>query len=114
MILIVTTLLAVAAGLLIAALNVRYRDTTHVVPVALQLLMFASPIIYASALVPPPWRALYALNPLVGLVEGFRAAMLGRPLPADALGLALAVTAALLVAAGLAFRRMQGAFADHV
>ena len=109
-----TLLLAVAVGLVMAALNVRFRDTTHVVPVALQLLMFASPLIYASAMVPAPWRRVYALNPLVGLIEGFRAALLGRPLPGEAVALAVAVTVALLVLAGLAFRRMEGSLADHV
>jgi lipopolysaccharide transport system permease protein len=109
-----TTLLAVAVGLVIAALNVRFRDTTHVVPVALQLLMFASPVIYSSALVPPAWSRLYSLNPLVGMVEGFRAAVLGRPLPGETVAIALGVTAALLVLACLAFRRMEGSFADHV
>jgi lipopolysaccharide transport system permease protein len=110
----VTTLLAIAVGLGIAALNVRFRDTTHVVPVALQLLLFASPVIYSSELVPPAWRPLYSLNPLVGMLEGFRAALLGRPLPGEPVAIALGVTTALLALACLAFRRMEGAFADHV
>jgi lipopolysaccharide transport system permease protein len=107
-------LLAAAVGLVIAALNVRFRDATHVVPVALQLLLFASPVIYASALVPPAWRRLYALNPLVGLIEGFRAAVVGRPLPAEPVALAAAVTLGLLLLAGLAFRWMEASLPDHV
>lgn len=110
----VTTLLAIAVGLGIAALNVRFRDTTHVVPVALQLVMFASPVIYSSELVPPGWRLVYSLNPLVGLLEGFRAALLGRPLPGAPVAIAVGVTVVLFALACLAFRRMEGAFADHV
>lgn len=109
-----TLLLAVAAGLGIAALNVRFRDATHVVPVALQLLLFASPVVYSWALVPPAWRRVYALNPLVGLLEGFRAAVLGRTPPAEPIAIAAVVTAALLVLACLTFRFMEGSFADHV
>jgi lipopolysaccharide transport system permease protein len=64
--------------------------------------------------VPPAWRPLYSLNPLVGMLEGFRAALLGRPLPGEPVAIALGVTAALFALACLAFRRMEGAFADHV
>ncbi|MGH6693113.1 MAG: ABC transporter permease, partial [Gammaproteobacteria bacterium] len=107
-------LLATGVGVGLAALNVRFRDTTHVVPVALQLLLLASPVIYSADLVPATWRAVYALNPVVGIVEGFRAAVLGRPLPADAIAIAGAVTAALFAVGALVFRRMEPAFADHV
>ena len=111
---VLTTLLAIAAGLGIAALNVRFRDATHVVPVALQLLLFASPLIYSSSLVPPAWRRLYALNPLVGLLDGFRAAVLGRTPPAEPMAVAAVVTVVLLVLSGMTFRLMEGSFADHV
>ena len=110
----ITTLLAIAVGLCIAALNVRYRDTTHVVPVALQLLMFASPVVYSARLVPARWEALYWLNPLSGLIEGFRMALVGRPDEAPGLLTAAAVTAGLLLCACLAFRRMDASFADYV
>lgn len=109
-----TTALAAAIGLLAAAINVRYRDATHVVPVALQLLMFASPILYSSRLVPEAWTWVYALNPLVGLIDGFRAALLGRALDAQSALLATTTTLVLVIMATLAFRRLEAAFADHV
>ncbi|MEZ5284665.1 MAG: ABC transporter permease [Vicinamibacterales bacterium] len=109
-----TSALATAIGLLSAAINVRYRDATHVVPVALQLLMFASPILYSSRLVPERWVHLYALNPLVGLIDGARASLAGRPLdPASAL-MATAVTLVLLGVAAIVFRRLETSFADFV
>lgn len=110
----VTALLATAVGLGVAAVNVRYRDTQHVVPVAMQLLMFASPVVYSSQMVPSSWRTLYMLNPLAGLIDGFRAAVLGRPLPAGPLASAIAITLVLLIVSLLMFRRMETRFADHV
>ena len=110
----VLTALSTAVGLLTAAINVRYRDATHVVPVALQLLMFASPIVYSSTLVPATWAWAYALNPLVGLIDGFRAALTGRALDAPSLLLAVVVTVTLLVIAIAVFRRLDASFADYV
>ncbi len=108
------TALTAAIGLLTAAINVRYRDATHVVPVALQLLMFASPIVYSSTLVPVTWSWVYALNPLVGLIDGFRSALTGRALDAHSLLLAVVTTVTLLVVAILVFRRLEASFADYV
>ncbi|MGE3277338.1 MAG: ABC transporter permease [Vicinamibacterales bacterium] len=108
------SLLAAAVGFVAAAVNVRYRDATHVVPVALQLLMFASPIVYSSRLVPADWSAVYALNPLVGLIDGFRAALMGLPADPRSASVAVAITCALLVASTLTFRRLEASFADHV
>lgn len=109
-----TTLLAIGVGLAVGAMNVRYRDTQHVVPVALQLLMFASPVIYSTEMVPPAWRPYFLLNPLTGLIEGFRAALLGRPVPQAAVAVALVITTAVLVIALLMFRRMESHFADYI
>lgn len=109
-----TALLAIGVGLWVAALNVRYRDTTHVVPVALQLLLFASPVVYSSHLVPLEWRAIYALNPLVGLIESFRAALVDRPIPLDLLAISTLVTVFLVASASLAFHRLEISFADTV
>lgn len=109
-----TAALATAIGLLAAAINVRYRDATHVVPVALQLLMFASPIVYSSTLVPESWTWAYRLNPLVGLIDGFRAAIVGAPLDRGSALLATAITTVLLLLATATFRRLEPSFADHV
>lgn len=110
----VTTLLATALGLITAAVNVKYRDTTHAVPVVAQLWMFASPIVYSSRLVPADWAWVYALNPLVGLIDGFRAALMGRPLDERSLLPALATTGALVLASVWIFRRLDASFADFV
>lgn len=111
---VLTAMLATGVGMAVAAVNVRFRDAQHVVPVALQLLMFASPVVYSSQMVPPAWRRVYMLNPLVGLIEGFRSAVLGRPLPVDALAISTGITIVLLTGAFLMFRRMETGFADHV
>ena len=72
---VLATALGVAAAL--SALNVRYRDVRYVVPFAIQMWLFATPIAYPSSLLDEPWRTLSAINPMVGVVEGFRWAMLG-------------------------------------
>ncbi len=113
-ILALTTVLTAATGLIVAALNVRYRDTTHAVPVALQLLMFASPVVYSASMVPARWAPVFALNPLVGLTDGFRRALTGQPLDAGSLATAGLVTVAMLVAAVWVFRRAEASFADFV
>jgi lipopolysaccharide transport system permease protein len=63
---------ALAVGLWMAALNVRYRDFRYTIPFLMQFWMFASPVAYPSSMVPKPWRALYGLNPMAGVIEGFR------------------------------------------
>jgi len=113
------TLLAVAAalsvGLWLSALNVKYRDVRYTVPFLAQLWLFASPVAYSSSLVPPEWRTLYGLNPMVGVVEGFRWALLGLPAPPIGMLSASAAATALLLAGGLFyFRRMERKFADIV
>jgi lipopolysaccharide transport system permease protein len=107
-------LLALAVSTAAAALNVRYRDVGIVLPVAVQLWMFSSPILYPSSLVPAEWAWLYALNPLTGIIDGFRAALLHQPLPCRALAVSVVVTVCLLAAALYAFRRMEDSFADVV
>jgi lipopolysaccharide transport system permease protein len=105
---------AVGAGLWLAAMNVQYRDVRYVLPFLTQLWLFATPIVYPSSLVPERWRALYGLNPMVGVVDGFRWALLGT----GDIGATIVVsaTAALALAAGGAiyFRRMERTFADIV
>jgi lipopolysaccharide transport system permease protein len=106
---------ALGAGLWFSALNVRYRDVRHTVPFLIQVWLFATPIVYPSSLVPETWRPLYALNPMVGVIEGFRWALLStqtRP----GLMVAVSVLAALLLLVGGAyyFRRMEQTFADIV
>ena len=94
---------AIGAGLLFAALIVTYRDFRYVTPFVLQLWLYATPVLYALDIIPAGWRHAYALNPMVGMIGGFRAAVLGGPLP-------LGVVAISFLAAVPFFRRRHGVF----
>ena len=107
-------LTAFAAGLWLAALNVRYRDVRHAVPFLVQFWLFVTPVAYASSLVPPAWRTWYALNPMVGVVDGFRWSLLGRPQVPVAAAVSTVVVLALLVAGLSYFRRTERTFADVI
>jgi lipopolysaccharide transport system permease protein len=109
----VTTSLGV--GLWLSALNVQFRDVRYVVPFITQFWMFATPIAYPSSLLPERWRAVYALNPMVGVVEGFRWALLGTQTAPGPMILVSSVAAlAILVSGAFYFRRMEKQFADVV
>ena len=109
-----TVLLALGVGLWTSALNVKYRDVRYALPFLLQLWMFATPVIYPSSLMPERWRWVLAVNPLTGIIEGFRASLLGRPLTWGPLGYSAAVTVLVLVYAAFYFRRTERQFADIV
>ncbi|HEY6121107.1 MAG TPA: ABC transporter permease [Pyrinomonadaceae bacterium] len=108
------TLLALALSAWLSAINVRYRDTATALPVLLQLWMFASPIVYPVTVVPERWKFLYKLNPLMGIVEGFRSSLLGLPFDLVSLVASVIITMAILVSSSFAFRRMEDDFADIV
>jgi lipopolysaccharide transport system permease protein len=108
------TALAAGMGTWIAALNVKYRDVRHVLPFLIQLWMFVSPVIYPSSFVPEKWRWVLELNPLTGIIEGFRAALFGRDPNWRAIGIACAVTAGVLAFAVVFFRRTERRFADII
>lgn len=106
---------AIGAGLWLAALHVRWRDVRYVVPFLVQLWLFATPIAYPASLVPERWRALYGLNPMAGVVEGFRWALLGTATrPGPMLAASALAALALLVSGVVAFRAMERTFADVV
>lgn len=111
-------LLAVIAslgvGLWLAALNVEYRDVRYVIPFLTQFWMLATPIAYPSSLLQEPWRSVYGLNPMVGVVEGFRWALLGTKPPGPVMFVSAAVSVVLLITAFMYFRRMEESFADVV
>ena len=107
--------IALAVGLWLAPLNVRYRDVNHTVPFLVQAWMYASPIVYPVTLVPEAWRTLYSLNPMVGVIEGFRWALTGTgSLDVVALAVSVLVTMTVFVGGLVFFRRMERAFADVI
>ena len=106
---------ALGAGLWLSALNVEYRDVRYVVPFLTQFWMFGTPIAYATSIVPPQWRVLYGLNPMVGVVEGFRWGMLGvASAPGPLIWASAAMSVLMLVTGAYYFRRMEKTFADVV
>jgi lipopolysaccharide transport system permease protein len=108
------TLLATGCGLWTAALNVRYRDVGTLLPVALQLWMFISPIIYSADVVSENWRWLYRLNPLAGIIEGMRASLFGLRIDWAGLAVSAIITALLLVYSTHSFQKSEESFADFV
>lgn len=108
--------LSLGAGLFLAALNVQYRDFRYVVPFIVQVGLFVSPIAFTSATMPSSWRSLYLLNPLVGIIDGFRWSILGphTPLALEALAFSVAVTVTALIVGVWYFRRMERTFADII
>jgi len=107
-------LVALSVGLLLAALNVRYRDVNQAISLAVQLWLFLSPVAYPASTVPDDWRPLYALNPMVAVVEGVRWCLLGGPAPGAESLVAAGVTVALLAAGLVYFQRTERRFADVI
>ena len=108
-------LTALSVGLWLSALNVRFRDIKYVIPFLLQFWQYATPIAYSSSLIPEQWRALYGLNPMAGVVDGFRWAMLGQNLELGPLFLASLFAVLLFLVSGLIyFQRMEKTIADLV
>ena len=106
---------ALGVGLWLAALNLQFRDVKYTVPFLVQLWMFATPIAYPSSLLQEPWRSVYALNPMVGVVEGFRWALLGtKTAPGPMVLVSAAMALAMLAGGAYYFRRMEKNFADLV
>ena len=105
---------ALGPGLWLSALNVRYRDVTHLVPFIISVGLFITPVGYAPTLVPEQWRWAYALNPMVGVIEGFRWSLLGSELDAAMLGISAGVAAVLFVSGVAFYQTMQRAFADVI
>jgi homopolymeric O-antigen transport system permease protein len=106
---------AIGAGVWLAALNVRYRDVRYTLPFLVQIWLFVSPVAYPSSLVPEPWRTVYGINPMAGVIDGFRWAALGEPGPPTGMvALSIAVALMLLVVGITYFRRVERSFADVV
>lgn len=106
---------ALAVGLWLSVLNVEYRDVRYTIPFITQFWMFATPIVYPSSLLSQPWRTIYGLNPMVGVVEGFRWALLGtKTAPGPMIAVSAGAALLLLVGGAFYFRRMEKTFADVV
>jgi lipopolysaccharide transport system permease protein len=105
---------ALACGLVLSAVQVRFRDVGVALPIALQLLMFISPVLYPLGAVPSTWRPFYLLNPLAGLIDGFRRSVLGIPVDVPALLIATVVTAAALPLAYTVFKYADVTVADVI
>jgi lipopolysaccharide transport system permease protein len=107
-------LLTLGFGLLFGALNVKYRDFGVMLPVLIQLGMFVSPVVYSTTLVPARWRLIFSLNPMVGIIDGFRAALIAQPFNWPALAISAIFTIVLLALSAYVFRGVERAFADIV
>lgn len=108
-------LTSLALGLWLSALNVKYRDIGHTIPFLVQVWMYASPVAYSVTMVPEKWRLLYSLNPMVGVIEGFRWALLGSRQPDfGVITVSAAVMLLLLVTGLLYFKQMEQSFADII
>jgi lipopolysaccharide transport system permease protein len=106
--------ITVGVSLFFAALSVYYRDFSYALPFVLQMWMYASPVVYASSLVPERWQLLYGLNPLVGVIDGFRWAFLGGAPPTVAVAESIVVGTLMLVVGTVVFRRVERSFADVI
>ena len=110
-----TMITALAVGLWLSVINVRYRDVGQAIPFLTQLWFFVSPVAYPVSVVPEQWRLLYSLNPMTGVIEGFRWALLGKESPPiDLLILSTLIVVGLLWGGGIYFKRMEQTFADVV
>jgi lipopolysaccharide transport system permease protein len=115
LLLVLTFTTSLGVGLWFSALNVQFRDIRYTTPFLVQFWLFATPIAYASSMLPQPWRTLYGLNPMVGVVEGFRWALLGTETrPGPMILVSAIVSVALLVGGVYYFRRLEKTFADVV
>jgi len=111
---VMTTLLAFGCGILAAALNVRFRDVRYTLPFLIQLWLFASPVIYPASIIPLKWQWLFGLNPLNGIIEGFRSSLFGRPFHWSTITLAFAISILTVIFSASFFSRVEDSFADVI
>ena len=104
----------IGVSLLFSALSVYYRDFSYALPFALQIWLYGSPVVYASTLIPDQWQLLYGLNPMVGVINGFRWVLLGAPLQTATLLESVLVSFLIMVIGAAVFRRVERSFADVI
>jgi len=100
------------AGMWLSALAIRYRDVRFAMQFVIRMLMYSAPIVYSASSIDPSYRIIYSINPLVGVIEGFRASLLGTEMPWSYIWPGVLTTALLLVSGALYFRRMEKVFVD--
>jgi lipopolysaccharide transport system permease protein len=105
---------SLGVGLWLSALNVQYRDFQYTVPFLIQLWLFASPVVYPSTLLPQPYRTIYGLNPMAGVIEGFRWALLGTTPPSSMMAVSAVIVLVILISGAFYFKHMEKTFADVV
>jgi homopolymeric O-antigen transport system permease protein len=106
---------SLAVGLWLSALNVQYRDVQQMIPFLVQAWMYASPVAYSAGLIPSgKWRLIYGLNPLAGVIQGFRWALLGGTPPDELMAASVAIVMIMLITGLIYFHRMERSFADVV
>jgi lipopolysaccharide transport system permease protein len=110
----IAALSAIALGLWTSALNLQYRDVRHALPFFIQVMVYATPVFYSAEMVPERYRPLLALNPMAAVVDGFRAAMFGTPIPFGKIALAVAFVTVVGFFGFLRFRRIEQTFADRI
>jgi lipopolysaccharide transport system permease protein len=111
---VLTILAALGTGILLSAFNVTYRDFQYLIPFGIQIWFFLTPVVYPVRVIPQKWQWLIALNPMTGIVDAYRSAILGKPFEWGNLAISLVVAAAVFVAGLFYFRRMESSFADVV
>jgi lipopolysaccharide transport system permease protein len=108
------TVLSLAVGMFFAGLTVRYRDIRYALPFAIQVWMFATPVVFPASMVPSRWQWLLMLNPLTGIIDGFRSALFGKPFDWPSLSASTAFAAVGIVLAAYSFKRLERTFADVI
>lgn len=112
--LILALMTSLAVGLWLSAINVQYRDVRYTIPFLIQFWFFASPVVYSSSSLPKSWKFIYGLNPMVGVIEGFRWALLGAEPPRWLMVVSMTFVLVILISGAFYFRRMEKTFADVV
>jgi lipopolysaccharide transport system permease protein len=105
---------ALGVGLWLSAINVKYRDVLYVIPFLVQLWLFASPVVYSSNLLPHKFQAIYGLNPMSGVIEGFRWSLLGTEPPGYLIAVSVTIVIVILISGAFYFRRSEKTFADVI
>ena len=106
--------ISLGTGMWLSAMAIRFRDVKHAMPFAIRMLMYTAPIVYSASSIPEKYRIIYSLNPIVGVIEGFRACFLGTPVPWPFIWPGIITAIFMLISGALYFRRMERTFADVI